>query len=354
MTENNDALYSDANVTELPNSEVEITITIPFEKLDGFKTKALNKLRKDANVPGFRPGKVPDNILMEKLGAQGLLQEASELAIQDAYPMVVIKNEIHTIGRPEITITKLAEGNPLEFKAKTAIAPEVKLPDYKKIAKNEMAVKEDVEIDEKELETVLKDIQKVRTRAQKELAPDAEVKDEDLLPLTDEFVAGLGNFKTVDEFKKQVQENMVKEKEIRNKEKKRVTLSERIIEKSKIDLPQVLVDSELEKMKAQFQEDVARMGVEFDDYLKQINKTEEDLQKEWTETAAKRAKLQLILNKIAVAEDIQPQKEDVQKQVDHLKEHYKDVPEDRIGIYVETMMTNDLVFEFFETQGVKK
>ncbi len=353
MTEEKNTLYSKVKRTELGNSEIEFEIHIPTEKLDAFRTKALNKLRKDANVPGFRPGKVPDNILIEKIGEAGLLQEAAELAIQEAYPAVIIEHELQTIGRPEITVTKLAPGNPLEFKAKTAIVPEVTLPDYKKIAKNEMAVKEDVVIDEKELEDVLKDIRRVRTRAQKELAPDAEVKDEDLLPLTNEFVAGLGNFKTVDDFKKQVRENMIKEKEIRNREKKRVVLSEELIKETKMDIPALLIESELQKMSAQFQDDVMRMGVEYDEYLKKIDKTEEQLREEWRETAQKRAALQLIVNKISLEENLLPDKDEVQKQVDHLKEHYKDADPHNIQIYVETMMTNDLVFEFLESQGKK-
>jgi len=354
MEEKKGTLYKDVKITDLGNSEVEIQASIPAENLEPFKTKTLNKLRKDANVPGFRPGKVPDNILMEKLGEQGLLQEAAELALQEVYPLIVIENEIHTIGRPQISITKIAEGNPLEFRAKTAVVPEVTLPDYKKIAKVEMAVMEDIIISDEEVDEVLKDIRKTRTRTEKKLTPDAEVKDEDLLPLTDEFVQKLGDFKTVDSFKKQIRENMGKEKEIRNKEKKRVAISEEMIKKSKTDLPQLLIDSELEKMKAQFQDDVSRMGIEFDEYLKKISKTEEDLKKDWKDTAEKRAKLQLILNKISVAENLVPASEEVQKQVDHLKEHYKDADEGRITIYVETMMTNDLVFEFLESFGPSK
>ena len=349
-----ETLYTDLKIKDLGGSEKEISASIPFEKLDPYKTKALNALRKNANVPGFRPGKVPDNILMEKLGEQGLLQAAAELALQDVYPQIILTEGIQTIGRPQITITKLAEGNPFEFAAKTAIVPEVKLADYKKIAKTEMAVKEEVKVTDEELDEVVKDIRKVRTRAQKELAPDAEVKDEDLMELTDDFVQSLGGFKTVDDFMKQVRENMVKEKEMRNKEKKRVTIGEALISKSKMDLPQVLVDSELEKMKAQFQDDVMRMGVEYDEYLKKIGKTEEDMRNEWTETAEKRAKLQLIINKISIAENLVPDEEEVKKQVAHLKEHYKDVDDHRIQIYVETMMTNDLVFEFLESQGGKK
>ena len=58
-------IYKDVKIIDLGDSEIEISANIPFENLEPFKTKALNNLRKNASAPGFRPGKVPDNILME-------------------------------------------------------------------------------------------------------------------------------------------------------------------------------------------------------------------------------------------------------------------------------------------------
>ena len=356
-------LYTNAKIKDLGNSEIEITASIPEEKLESFKKEVLKDLKKNASVPGFRPGKVPEQMILEKIGEQGLLTQASEKALQTVYPQIVSNEDLHVIGRPEVSIMKLAKGNPFEFKIKTAVAPEVTLPDYKKIAKTEMAVSEKIEATEEEVQTVVNDIRKTRTQVErakkaeaegKELPkvdPNEKIEEKDLLPLTDEFVQTLGDFKNVPDFEKRIRENLVKEKEIRAKEKKRLAVGEALIKKSKIDLPEILVESELDKMKAQFEEDVRRMGIEFDEYLKKISKTEEDLRKEWRETAEKRAKLQLILNKIAAEEKLFPDEKEVKEQVDHLQKHYKEADPARIRIYVETLLTNEKVFEFFEAQA---
>lgn len=357
-----DKIYTDLKVKGLGNSEVEITASISEGSLDNFKKAALKELAKDANVPGFRPGKVPESMIAEKIGEQGLLQEAAERALQSVYPQIVSDEKLHVIGRPEVSIMKLAKGNPFEFKIKTAVTPEFTLPDYKKIAQMEMAVKEEVEATKEEIDNVINDIRKTRTQVERAKKAEAEgkelpkvdptekIEEKDLLPLTDEFVKTLGDFKDVADFEARIKENLVKEKEHRAKEKKRLAVGETLIKKSKIDLPEILVESELDKMKAQFEEDVRRMGTEFDDYLKKINKTEEELRKEWRETAEKRAKLQLILNKVAIEEKLFADEKEVKEQVEHLQQHYKDADPARIRIYLETLLTNEKVFEFFEAQ----
>ncbi|MFC1775564.1 hypothetical protein ACFLY0_01860, partial [Patescibacteria group bacterium] len=82
--------------------------------------------------------------------------------------------------------------------------------------------------------------------------------------------------------------------------------------------------------------------------IKHIKKTEEDLKKEWRTDAEKRAKTQLVLNKIAVEEKIVPEKEKIDHEVKHLMEHYKDADENAARSYVETILTNELVFQFLE------
>ena len=57
------------------------------------------------------------------------------MALSEYYPKILEENKIDAISRPEISITKLARKNPLGFKIKTATMPEMKLPDYKQIAK---------------------------------------------------------------------------------------------------------------------------------------------------------------------------------------------------------------------------
>jgi len=84
--------------------------------------------------------------------------------------------------------------------------------------------------------------------------------------------------------------------------------------------------------------------------LKHLKKNEEELKIEWRPDAEKRAKLQLVLNKIADVEKIVPEKEKIERDVENLKNMYKDASEERIRTYVETVLTNEKVFEFLESQ----
>lgn len=350
-------IYSNLEVTNLEHSEVEISAEIEIKHLEPYKEKALKKLGKDAKIPGFRPGHIPEKILLERIGEQGVLEESAEMALSDIYPQILQEKNLQTIGRPQISILKLAEGNPFSFKIKTAIVPTVTLPKYKEIADKEMAVKEEVKISDKEVEDVINEIRKTRAKAPAE-TPKEEGEDEksadkkevepELPEFNDEFVKSLGEFENVDDFKNKIKENMLKEKEVHEKEKKRIALSDEIIKQSTIDIPGILVESELEKMTAQFKDDVMKMGMEFDDYLKNSGKTLDVLHDEWKETAEKRAKMQLILNKIAVEEKLTPDATEVEAQVNHLTEHYKDADPQRIHIYVETLLTNEKVFNFLE------
>src|SRR3989338_3577779 len=122
-------------VNKLPKSEVEIEGELPVEIFESYFAPALKKLGGDLEVPGFRKGKAPENILLANLGEMKILEEMAALAFGEHYPKILEENKIEAIGRPEIAITKLARNNPLGFKIKTAVLPEVKLPDYKKIAK---------------------------------------------------------------------------------------------------------------------------------------------------------------------------------------------------------------------------
>ena len=144
-----------------------MSASVEEAKLEPFKKAVLKELVADADVPGFRKGHVPESMIMEKIGEQGLLAEAAEKALQVVYPAIVRDKNLQVIGRPEVQIMKLAPGNDFEFKIKTAVVPAFELPDYKALAKNEMAVKEDIVVTDDEVNAVLNDIRKTRTQVER-------------------------------------------------------------------------------------------------------------------------------------------------------------------------------------------
>ncbi len=140
-------------IQKLPKSQVEIFFEIPAEEFKDYFDEAVLNLGKDLEFEGFRKGKAPKEIVEKELNPGKILEEAANLAARKSYIKVVLEDKIEAIGKPEIQVTKLAKGNPLEFKAKVAIIPEMDLPDYKNIA-SKIKPKE-VFVEEKEVEEAI-------------------------------------------------------------------------------------------------------------------------------------------------------------------------------------------------------
>jgi len=350
----NEKIYKIKDTKKLPDCELEITAEITKEALEDYKIKALKKIKEFAEIPGFRKGHVPEAKLKEKFGEMGILEDAGKMAIDDSAIEILVESKINFLGRPDITISKIAIGSPIEFKIRVTVMPEVKLPDYKKIAKKENKVEEKVEeVTEKQIEETIGQIRKMYAQQNHHHNPGETHKEEEELPLpeiNDGFVKELGDFKDVTDFKAKLKINIAKEKEIHAKDKKRGMLLEKLVAETKIEMPKLIIESELEKMEGQFKGDIAQMGLQPEEYLKHIKKTWEDLRKEWHPDAEKRAKTQLILQKISLEEKIEPKKEDVEKEIKILTDQYKGADPERVKAYVEMVLVNDAVIKFLENQ----
>jgi FKBP-type peptidyl-prolyl cis-trans isomerase (trigger factor) len=286
------------------------------------------------------------------------MEEMAQLAIMDLYPTLLTDNKIDAIGRPEIHITKMAMGNDLEFTITTAVMPKVTLADYKKIAKSENGKEVSVAVDEKDVDAAVLELRQMR--AHQEMHDKGvehhdhdhtKIDEKDLPEITDDFVKTLGKFEGIEDFKTKLRENLLKEKTDREAEKKRIAIIDGVIEGSTIDLPDMLVDFELDKMLQQFAYDISMMGMTMEDYLKRIEKTEAELKQEWRTNAEKRAKMQLILDEIAAKEKLVPTDEEIQSEVAKIMDMYKnqgDISEERARAYVTQILTNAKAFEYLE------
>jgi len=350
--------YKNIIINSLPDREVEIIGTIVAEKMSEMRKKAITKLKESIEVDGFRKGNAPENLIVQKVGEGTLLEEAAEIALTEEYPNILEEHAVDAIGRPDITITKIGVGSDLEFKIKTYLMPEIKLSDYKKIAKKENSAElKSPEVTDKEVDDVIKNIQ-VNIAHEKWHAehPEdtghghGEIKDENLPAIDDDFAKMIGNFKNVLDMKSKIKENIAVEKTMKEKDKKRTAILEAIMNSSTIELPKIIIDGEMEKMLAQFKDDIAKAGANYEQYLTHIKKTEEDLKTEWKDVAVKRAKSQVILNTIAKNEVITPAEDDIKKEMENILAEYKDADRFRVRMYVETFMTNELVFQFLEKQ----
>ncbi len=352
---------------DLENSQIEITGVLPYEDFITHEIAALERIAKTLKIDGFREGSVPPHIAKQHIQDLALLEAMAEEAMMKAYGDILTTYAPDAIGRPDIRITKIARDNPLEFKVTVTVMPEVKLPDYKKIAKEECKDKKEVSLTEEEVDKSVEELRKLRARSSMSHTHDdgtvhegpdhdAEGKEKEhelpeLPELNDEFAQSFGDqFKTMDDLRSKVRENMLMEKKIIEEDKIRVKIAERITDDTKVKLPDMLIDGEVERMAYQMESDLANSGLTLEDYAKNIGKTLEDLKKDWRPNAEKRVIMQLVLDEIAKKEDLKPEKEKVDLEVAQLKAHYKDIDENRARIYVESQLKNEQVFKWLIEQ----
>lgn len=314
---------------------------VPAEALAPYRERALKHLAEHIEMPGFRPGKVPPEMALKKVGEVGVLEEAVEMLMQELYPALLEEHKVDAVGRPEVRITKLAPGNPVGLVVRAAVYPVLTLPkDWKttgdKIAAEPAALATDEDV-EKTLES-LRQARKVKK----------EDGTEELPELTDEFAKSLGAFQTVLELKAQVKKGIGEEKERAAKDARRGKIIDALLAKTDVEVPRIFVDSELEKILAQMREDIGRMGLTFDDYLKHAKKTEDDIRGEFRDQAKKRAKLQLVLNKIAEVEQIEAEPEAVEAEIKHALEHFPQANPELVRVHVETVLKNEKVLRTLE------
>lgn len=358
-------------VTSEAGSTVKISGEIPWSELQTERSAAIKKLGANVAIDGFRPGHVPEAMLVQRLGEMNILLEMAERSIAHMYPHIVEAHNIEVIGYPKIDITKIAPENPLGFTAVVAVLPAITLPDYKSIAHEANKTKESSEVSDADVEKQIEDILRQKA-AYERLQAKAVAKTEGDLPtpetvdtieteedfkkiplpeLTDELVQGLGQpgqFSTVADFKAKLREHLEIEKKREVEAKHRTTVTDTIIAGTAMELPSVLIESELNQMFAQMTDDLDRSNLKMEDYLVHIKKTKEELFTEWTPTAENRAKLQLVLNEIAKKEEITPDKEQFKSQVEQLVKQYKDADPHRIAVYVASVMQNEAVMKMLE------
>jgi FKBP-type peptidyl-prolyl cis-trans isomerase (trigger factor) len=224
-------------VEKLPGSEVKIMGEVPYIYLDAYRKHAVEHVQHGMELPGFRPGHIPESILIQKVGEMALITDMAEHALEDAYRDIVEYHKIDVIGHPKVSITKLAKDNPLGFSITVAVLPEFTLPDFKKIASDINKNKESKEVTEEDVTKQVEDIlrqkvayerlqEKARLKAEVEKqkaalgdtalptpeseaakAVDEAIDDPSKLPLpelTDEYVKTLGQpgqFNSVAEFR---------------------------------------------------------------------------------------------------------------------------------------------------------
>lgn len=151
------------NVTvERVGNDATLKITLPAEEVNkGFK-KAVAKIAGQVNIPGFRKGKAPRNIIEMHYGKEAVKQEAFELVANQCYTEALEQEKLIPVSDPKVEDSVFEENKDMELTIKVTLKPEVKLGDYKELH----VEKEVVEVTD---EAVEEQVQGLRSRHAKML-----------------------------------------------------------------------------------------------------------------------------------------------------------------------------------------
>ena len=420
-------------IKQLPKSRVELTISVPAQELERFLDLAAEELSKDINVNGFRPGKAPRKIIEQKVGSEKILAHGAEKAIKKSYVDSIVRNKIEAIGEPEVTITKIAPGNNLEYKAVVSVMPKITLTDYRKEAKQIKKI-DSVNIKPGQVDKEIENLRQSRARLitvdrearkgdrveidfrvlvdgqeikdgvsknhplvigenyfipgfedrllgmkegeekkfdlsfpkdyhQKELAGQLArfevrmnlVQERQLPKADDEFAISLGKFESLEKLKESLKEGLELEEKKKNQDKRRIKIIEKISKSSQMDVPDILLENELEKMLGEFEQNITQTGMDLDAYLNYIKKTREEIKKDWRIPALNRVKAALILKEIARKENIEVESREIESEMNKVLAYYentgamkKNVDMESLYNYTKGNLLNEKVFQFLE------
>lgn len=421
---------------KLPRSRIAITIELSPNEIKPQLERAASTIAAELKTPGFRPGKMPYQLVAQKVGEATIYQEASQAIVEKTYPPAVLQTNLLVVGRPEIAILKSAPGNPFVYKATVALLPEIKLGDYKsfnaikreqttvtpeevtkaieqlrslrasKSLVDRPAQKGDlVEVDfdisvdqvkidggssknhpiiigedhfvpgfednlvgikkgEKKQFTLLfpKDY-RVKNLADKEgsfavtMNAVYEVKKPEL---TDDFVKQLGHLGTVQTFRQEIEKNLKAEADSAAERRFEEALINELINRSTFgEIPELLLESERDKMIHELRHDIEHRGLAWEKYLESLKKTEPGLRQEFTDRATKRVKASLIIRHLAKERNVTVTDEEIQKELEIIKQRYqydqevlKQLATPAYKQYVENLLANRKVIEYLKAQQV--
>lgn len=249
-------------VNRLNNGTIELTITVPWTEIKESYEKVIEQFVNETELPGFRKGKAPRNLVEEKLDKTKVYDQVLRVVVPKTYTEAVKQEKIVPIISPRVEIISFSENKDCQFKASTCEKPEVKLGDYQK-AINELR----------------------QSKAAKIWTPGKDEK-------ADEKPAG----PTIDEILKV------------------------LLETGQVEIPSLLIEDESNRMLSRLIDQTQKLGMTVEQYLVSQAKTSESLRAEYAQQARQSLALEFILDAIAVKEQIEISDQEIEKIINETKD----------------------------------
>jgi FKBP-type peptidyl-prolyl cis-trans isomerase (trigger factor) len=237
------------------NEEIQITITIPKEEIAKNYVLALDDIVKEAELPGFRKGKAPRNLVEEKTDKSHIYEHMMQKIVPQAYVEAVKEHSLQPIVSPKVELLKAKEGEDWEIRATTCEQPKIDLGDYKESIKKLLASTKLWKPGDKEESTKVTD------------------------------------------------------------EEKQQKVIQALLDSVKVEVPDILVEDEVNRSLSSLLSQTQSLGLNIDQYLTSVGKTPESIRQEYREKAITSYKLQFALDKIAMDEKIEVSEKEIEDMV---------------------------------------
>ncbi|QCB29037.1 trigger factor [Corynebacterium endometrii] len=141
-------------VDKLSDTRVKLTVNVPFAELDKEIDQAYAAIAQQVNIPGFRKGKAPRQLIDARFGRGPILEQVVNDMLPTRYEQAVMENDLKVIGQPDVDISKIEDKDFVEFTAEVDIRPEIEVPDFSKLQVTVPTLEVSDEDVEKELENL--------------------------------------------------------------------------------------------------------------------------------------------------------------------------------------------------------
>ena len=186
----------------------------------------------------------------------------------------------------------------------------------------------------------------------------------ELPELNDAFASSVSadKFKTVAEVKKNVLENLKAEEGGKQEQKVEIEMLDKLVDISEFEaIPDLLIDNEVHKMVHELEHSISNQGFNFADYLKSLNKTEEDLKTEFRPQAEKRVKISILAREIYVQEKFEVRDDEIEAEIEVVMQNYpnnedvrKQLETETYKDYLKNTIGNRKVIEFLKKEIIVK
>lgn len=325
------------NIVKQPKAQVEIQITVPWTDIQATFDATLAKMASEVEVPGFRKGQVPLPMAQQALGRK-LEDEVLKVVMPNALIEALNGTNIVPIDYPGYQVESFQKGGELKFVAKVTERPTITVGDYKsiKVAKPNLKPVTDEEvnkvIDELYRRWKVKNPQNQSSDSNSITQPTGasgslnfnQANQPANQPVdaggpNDTFAQGVGAANLVD-LKTKIKADLENESRYNAELDYEEVILQEVEKITIVDIPEILIQDELNRMLVSLQRSVTERGLLLDEYLRTQNKTVEQLKNEWRPQAEKNVRMELGLSEVARLEGVNIADEELQAEIDKIQD----------------------------------